>query len=89
MLSRYDLPMQLFTVTCRRSLPGWQWDKREALVIATSAAEAEELCRQKCAAEGFTPVQEVTAPAMDKFLFRVGHLGEAAQKIIEAQRPPP
>lgn len=62
--------MHLFTVTCRRSLPGRQWDKRDAVVIAATAAEAEELCRKKCAAEGHTPpytlfkaVQKVGDPA--------------------------
>jgi len=61
--------MHLFTVTCRRSLPGGQWDKRDALVIADTAAEAEEQCRQQCAAEGHSPpyttvkvIQQVNAP---------------------------
>ena len=47
--------MQLFTVTCGRSLPGGQWDQQEALVIAATPAEAEELCRQQCAAEAHWP----------------------------------
>lgn len=56
--------MKLITVDCYQS--GANRNIRRALTVADTRSEAEELCRQTCAGQGYTrfnACQEVVSPA--------------------------